>query len=54
MSVTPTPHPKQQKLPLTPTDKWAPLVVQWLRLHAPNAGAQVQPLVGKLDLICYN
>ena len=22
------------------------LLVQWLRLHAPNAGTQVQPLVG--------
>ena len=25
------------------------LVVQWLKLCAPNAGAQVQPLVRELD-----
>ena len=25
------------------------LVVQWLRLHPPNAGAQVQSLVRELD-----
>ena len=30
------------------------LVVQWLRLQAPNSGAQVQSLVRELDPICYN
>ena len=24
-------------------------MVQWLRLHAPNAGARVSPLAGQLD-----
>ena len=28
------------------------LVVQWVRLHAPNAGGQVQSLVGGLDPAC--
>lgn len=28
-----------------------PLVVQWLRLHAPNAGAQVQSPIRELDPI---
>ena len=28
------------------------LVVQWLRLPTPNAGAQVQSLVRELDLTC--
>ena len=28
------------------------LVVQWLRLHAPNAGAWVPSLVGELDPTC--
>ena len=30
------------------------LVVQWLRLHAPNAGALVRSLVGELDPACCN
>ena len=30
------------------------LVVQWLRLRAPNARAQVQPLVKQLDPACCN
>ena len=30
------------------------LVVQWLRLQAPNSGAQVRSLVRELDPICYN
>ena len=30
------------------------LVVQWLRLHAPNAGAQVRFLVRELDPACHN
>ena len=30
------------------------LVVQWLRLYAPNAGGQVQSLVRELERICYN
>ena len=30
------------------------LVVQWLRLHPPNAGAQVRSLVGELDATCGN
>ena len=30
------------------------LVVQWLRLHAPNVRIQVQSLVRKLDLTCGN
>ena len=30
------------------------LIVQWLRLSVPNAGAQVQTLVKKLDPICHN
>ena len=30
------------------------LVVQWLRLYAPNAGGQVQSLVRELEPICYN
>ena len=29
------------------------LVVQWLKLHAPN-GAQVPPLAGELDLECHS
>ena len=30
-----------------------PLVVQWLRLHVPNAGAQVQSLARELDPTCH-
>ena len=30
------------------------LVVQWLRLHAPNEGGPVQSLVGELDPTCHN
>ena len=30
------------------------LVVQWLRLHVPNAGAQVRSLVRELDHTCRN
>ena len=30
------------------------LVVQWLRLYAPNAGGQVQSLVRELDPACCN
>ena len=30
------------------------LVVQWLRLHAPNAGAGVQSLARALDPTCCN
>ena len=30
------------------------LVVQWLRLHIPNAGAWIQFLVRELDPICHN
>ena len=30
------------------------LVVQWLRLQAPNLGAQVRSLVRELDPICCN
>ena len=30
------------------------LVVQWLRLRAPNAGAQVRFLVRELDPVCRN
>ena len=29
-------------------------MVQWLGLHTPNAGAQVQSLVGELDPACWN
>ena len=29
-------------------------VVQWLRLHSPNAGAQVPSLVRELDLTCHD
>ena len=29
-------------------------VVQWLRLHTPNAGTQVQSLVRELDPTCHN
>ena len=46
---------KQTKIPLIFTQFWNlerfvrnPLVGQWLRLRAFNAGAQVQPLVGEL------
>ena len=30
------------------------LVLQWVRLHAPNAGAPVRSLVGELDSTCRN
>ena len=30
------------------------LVVQWLRFHTPNSGAQVWSLVRELDPTCYN
>lgn len=30
-----------------------PLVVPWLRLHVPNAGAQVQSLARELDPTCH-
>ena len=30
----------------------ASLVIQWLRLHAPNAGGKVQSLVRELDSTC--
>ena len=30
------------------------LLVQWLRLHSPNAGAQVRFLLRELDPTCYN
>ena len=30
------------------------LVIQWLRLHAPSARAQVPSLVRELDLTCCN
>ena len=29
------------------------LVVKWLGLHAPNAGAQVQPLLRELRPTCF-
>ena len=50
----------------TPIDEWikkisyintkegTSLVVQWLRLNVPNAGIQVQSLVGELDPTCHN
>ena len=30
------------------------LVIQWLRLHTPTAGAWVRSLVGELDPACHN
>ena len=30
-----------------------PLVVPWIRLHVPNAGAQVQSLARELDPTCH-
>ena len=46
------PSPRPVKIP-TP---WTSLVVQWLRLHAPNQcrGPQVRPLVRELDPTCCN
>ena len=32
----------------------ASLVVQWLRLRAPDAGGLAQSLAGELDRTCYN
>ena len=33
-------------------DTGTSMVAQWLRLHAPNAGSQVQSLVRELDPAC--
>ena len=42
-----------QALKLVPELSCGP-VVQWLRLHSPNAGAQVPSLVTELDVTCHN
>ena len=42
-------HPNLRNAKIGPS-----LVVQWLRLHTPKTGAQVQFLVEELDLTCHN